>query len=146
MPVAGGGIQAANFVYNIAPKDGTVILGALWETIIAPVLDNPNSNFDTSKFNWIGSLNQEEAICGAWHTGRPFAAPPGIHPDRLSALHTTFDAGISDPEFIAVLAKARRPFSPVSGTDIQAAGQVFSVRAQLMSRLKDVSKYKGDSK
>src|ERR1044071_1318610 len=32
-----GGLQAANFAYSIAPKDGSVILAALRETIIEPI-------------------------------------------------------------------------------------------------------------
>jgi tripartite-type tricarboxylate transporter receptor subunit TctC len=54
MPGAGG-IKAANRIYNIAPKDGTV-LGMLLRDTAANQLVNPKKiKFDVSKFNWLSS-------------------------------------------------------------------------------------------
>jgi tripartite-type tricarboxylate transporter receptor subunit TctC len=262
-----GGLQAASFLYGLAPKDGTVIGALLRETIIAPVLGNKNAGFKSSEFGWIGSLNSEEAICGAWHTarvktlndlykaelivagngpnsteyipailnntlgmkfkliqgyrdgsatdlavergevegwcgwsysslqssrpdwlrdrkinilvqagaaknqnlpnvplitdlapnaevrqmmelliapqytGRPFVAPPGIPAERLAALREAFDASTRDPEFIAVLKKGRRPFSPIGGSEIQALAQrIYMTPPHLVDRLNDLVK------
>src|SRR5262245_31863643 len=65
-----GGLQAANMLHNLVPKDGSVIAGVLRETIVAPILGMANADFKPSEFGWIGSLNSEEAICGAWHTAK----------------------------------------------------------------------------
>lgn len=52
MPGAGG-LNAANHVYNIAPKDGTA-LGVLLSTVPVQGLMDPAARFDVNKFQWIG--------------------------------------------------------------------------------------------
>ena len=48
------GMVAANHVYNVAPKDGTVILGAHSSLALAQITDVPNRQYDAQKFNFIG--------------------------------------------------------------------------------------------
>jgi len=51
-----GGVAAANYLYNVARKDGSVFL-----VTIAPFtnqyIGRRNVKFDTAKFYWLGSLN-----------------------------------------------------------------------------------------
>jgi tripartite-type tricarboxylate transporter receptor subunit TctC len=64
--VGAGGLKALNYVYSVAPKDGTVI-GMLNPTnTIEPLIDPKRSNFDPRKFNWLGSLNTEVSTCAFW--------------------------------------------------------------------------------
>ncbi len=67
MPGAGS-MRLANWLYTVAPKDGTafgtVARGVAFDTL----LGNPGANFDATKFNWIGSANDEVSVCVAWHT------------------------------------------------------------------------------
>jgi tripartite-type tricarboxylate transporter receptor subunit TctC len=53
--VGGGGMVAANHLYNVAPRDGTVFGTLNRPTPFAPLLDMPNVKFDARKFNWLGS-------------------------------------------------------------------------------------------
>ena len=46
---------------------------------------------------------------------RPFAAPPGIPPDRAAALIAAFEATTKDPGFLAETAKHQMEVAPVSG-------------------------------
>jgi tripartite-type tricarboxylate transporter receptor subunit TctC len=46
---------------------------------------------------------------------RPFAAPPGIPPDRAAALIAAFEATTKDPDFLAETAKHQMEVAPVSG-------------------------------
>ena len=66
MPGAGG-LVATNRIYAIAPKDGTEFGTAHRGIPIMPLLGQAD-NFDASKFIWIGSMNQEVAVCYSWHT------------------------------------------------------------------------------
>jgi tripartite-type tricarboxylate transporter receptor subunit TctC len=68
MPGAGG-IIAANHIYNIAPKDGTVI-GALHQnTALAQVTGTPNVEYDARKLNWIGRMSSSGLdVHHTWHT------------------------------------------------------------------------------
>ena len=61
-----GGLRLANWLYNVAPKDGTVI-GTFGRGIpFDPILAGRAAQFDANKFNWIGSMNDEVSICVAW--------------------------------------------------------------------------------
>lgn len=53
------GARAANHVYNIAPRDGTVIATVQRATLIEPVFGNDKIKIDARKFSWLGSLTTE---------------------------------------------------------------------------------------
>jgi tripartite-type tricarboxylate transporter receptor subunit TctC len=58
----GGSLKAANYVYSIAPKDGT-ILGYVTQNIgIEEALGTPGVEYVTSKYNWIGRLSSTANI------------------------------------------------------------------------------------
>jgi tripartite-type tricarboxylate transporter receptor subunit TctC len=63
----GGGIRLANFLYNVAPKDGSTFGTFNRGTGFDPLLGNKGAQFDATRFNWIGSANNEVSVCVAWH-------------------------------------------------------------------------------
>ena len=65
-----GGIPAANNVYNVQPQDGTVIAGVQRSTLFSQILGEPGPQYDITKFNWLGSLNNESGIIFTWHTSK----------------------------------------------------------------------------
>lgn len=68
MPGAGS-IKAANYLYEIAAKDGTVIGMTGRGTPMTPLLGGRGASFkDNTSFSWIGSMNNEVSICVSWHT------------------------------------------------------------------------------
>jgi tripartite-type tricarboxylate transporter receptor subunit TctC len=71
MPGAGS-LRAANFIYNLAPKDGTELGAWAASTAMEPLLGNELAKFDAAKFSWIGSMNQDISFCGVWQ--KPGAA------------------------------------------------------------------------
>ena len=65
MPGAGS-LTAANYLYNVAPKDGTV-MGLLQRGVFSAKFTNPQGvRFDLNKFNWIGNLSAETGVVIAW--------------------------------------------------------------------------------
>ncbi len=58
----GGGLRAANYMYNIAPRDGTAIAGThnavLTMSLIAPDL----AQFQERHFSWIGSVTKDPYV------------------------------------------------------------------------------------
>ena len=67
MPGAGG-TRAANFIYSIAPKDGTTI-GMVQNTVpLESLYGNKQATFDAKKFSWLGSPNEEVAVLLVWHS------------------------------------------------------------------------------
>jgi tripartite-type tricarboxylate transporter receptor subunit TctC len=67
MPGAGG-LRATNYLYSVAPKDGSVIALIHSSVPYAPVYGLSAAKFDPRKFNWIGSINATSGICVAWST------------------------------------------------------------------------------
>jgi tripartite-type tricarboxylate transporter receptor subunit TctC len=66
----GGGLVAANNVYNVAPKDGTV-MGQVQRLVpFIQIMGEPGPQFETAKFNWLGSLASEATVCVSWHTSK----------------------------------------------------------------------------
>jgi tripartite-type tricarboxylate transporter receptor subunit TctC len=65
MPTAGG-LNAANTIYNLSPKDGTTIAMFASSNALEPLLGNTLAKFELSKFTWLGNINKDAASCGAW--------------------------------------------------------------------------------
>ena len=67
MPGAGS-LKVANYIYNVAPKDGTVIAtfarGLPMERLLGRTA---GQQFDATKFTWIGSITDEPSVCAFWH-------------------------------------------------------------------------------
>jgi tripartite-type tricarboxylate transporter receptor subunit TctC len=64
----GGGMRLANYLSNVAAKDGTAFAIFNRGTAFDPLLGNKSAQFDATKLNWIGSTNDEVSICATWHT------------------------------------------------------------------------------
>jgi hypothetical protein len=52
--------------------------------------------------------------------GRPFAAPPKVPTERVTALRRAFDQTMRDPEFLAEADKSKLEIAPVDGEALQA--------------------------
>jgi tripartite-type tricarboxylate transporter receptor subunit TctC len=63
-----GSLRLANWLYNAAPKDGTVLgMTSRAAPFAALIGTQGGTNFDPTQFNWIGSANNEVSTCVAWH-------------------------------------------------------------------------------
>ena len=63
MPGAASNVAAAN-VYNIAPKDGTVIGAIFMGAVVDPLFgDIKRRTHDTQKFQYIGNANADAYVC-----------------------------------------------------------------------------------
>ena len=68
MPGAGG-VKAMNYLYNVARKDGTVIGTFARGLAIEPLLGHAQgTQFQATKFSWIGSVSNEVSVCAFWAT------------------------------------------------------------------------------
>jgi tripartite-type tricarboxylate transporter receptor subunit TctC len=64
----GGGITAANYMFNVAPKDGSMIAMIGRNLPNQAVLKLETVKFDPAKFNWIGSPEYVNRVCVAMDT------------------------------------------------------------------------------
>ena len=62
-----GGVVAANYLYNVAPKDGTAI-GLPLAPIVLAQYTGANVQYDASKFLWIGQMADITRMFAVWET------------------------------------------------------------------------------
>jgi tripartite-type tricarboxylate transporter receptor subunit TctC len=62
-----GHLQATNYVYGQAPKDGTTIAALLPAFVGYQVLDGKGAQYDVRNFNFLGSSDVENANLYTWH-------------------------------------------------------------------------------
>ena len=61
MPGAGG-LRATNYLYSVAPKDGSVIATFSRSIPILPLLAPP-ATFDATRLSWLGSMSGDTSVC-----------------------------------------------------------------------------------
>lgn len=62
-----GSIKATNYLYNVAPKDGSYFAAVFNNVILPPIVGHRPVKFDLAKLNWIGSIGKQQNICVTWH-------------------------------------------------------------------------------
>jgi tripartite-type tricarboxylate transporter receptor subunit TctC len=62
-----GGVVFANYLYNVAPRDGTVI-GIPLAPIVLAQYTGANVQYDASKFLWIGQMADITRLFAVWET------------------------------------------------------------------------------
>jgi tripartite-type tricarboxylate transporter receptor subunit TctC len=65
MPGAGSRV-AGNWLYNVAPKDGTAIGTLVQSSAIDQALQEPGIRFEAARFNWIGNPTVDNLVTIAW--------------------------------------------------------------------------------
>ena len=111
----GGGLQAVQYLYNVATGDGTVFGTNPAGPLREPFIGSRKVNYDLRKFHWIGSLGAEVTTCvvmaSSKATGLDFAMTNEV---TLSSTGPTSNANIIPMlvnEFVGTKMK------PISGYD-----------------------------
>jgi tripartite-type tricarboxylate transporter receptor subunit TctC len=101
-----GSLRAANYLYSVAPKDGSVIATFSRALPLAPLLGR--AQYDSRHFTRLGSVSRDVVVCFTWHTSpvktwsdllsKPSALGgdgPGAEPDIYALLYKNlFDAKV----------------------------------------------------
>ena len=94
-----GSLRAANYLYNAAAKDGSVIGMFSRGMAMEPLIGTSHTQFDSRKFTWLGSGTNEVSTCVTW---RDSAVKTWA-----DALTTPFTVGgegsASDPDIFATV-------------------------------------------
>jgi tripartite-type tricarboxylate transporter receptor subunit TctC len=65
-----GGLKMLDYLYRIAPKDGSV-MGTVGRGLpFEPFLGKNEVRYDPLAFTWIGSMNRESTLAMSWHTSK----------------------------------------------------------------------------
>lgn len=63
-----GSRRAVQFLYNVAPKDATVMATVDQSIPLAQAMGDPSIKFDVNKFHWIGNPNADNNVISVWNT------------------------------------------------------------------------------
>src|SRR5262249_62372770 len=59
-----GSLKAVNYLYNVAPRDGTAFAGFAPGVVVEPLLGrSEGTQFDAPSFTWLGSISHEVSVC-----------------------------------------------------------------------------------
>jgi tripartite-type tricarboxylate transporter receptor subunit TctC len=96
-----GSLNAANNIYNVAPKDGTVFGTFGRGLAMEPLIGTARVQYDATKFTWLGSGANEISLCATWHT-----SPIKTWQDALKMNFAVGGEGAgSDPDTYAALVR-----------------------------------------
>jgi tripartite-type tricarboxylate transporter receptor subunit TctC len=129
----GGGIKAANFVANVAPKDGTILTIASQGLAVDQALGlSKGLEADLRDFNWIGNMSSHNQVTVVWHTSKTQSWDDALK--RETILGTT-GAGSISQQVPAVYnnilgAKFKLVVGYPGGTDVNLAMERGEVEAR----------------
>jgi tripartite-type tricarboxylate transporter receptor subunit TctC len=122
MPGAGG-FTAANYIYNIAPKDGTALGLIQSATALAQMTGMPGARFDATKITWLGTTTTEIHICAAYNSPNlKVHSVKDLYTNELT-VGTTGAGSASDLEPKALNALLGLKFKTIAG--YQSSGETF---------------------
>jgi tripartite-type tricarboxylate transporter receptor subunit TctC len=98
MPGAGS-LKALNYLYAVAPKDGTAIGIFGRGMAMEPLIGAGDAKFDARKFTWLGSGGDQVSVCATWQGSKV-----RTWNDALSNPFTVAGEGSgSDPDIFSML-------------------------------------------
>jgi tripartite-type tricarboxylate transporter receptor subunit TctC len=65
-----GSFRAANYIYTVAPKDGTVMAIIARDAPLGPLTGAPGAQFDATKMSWLGTPTTETNVCIAYKNAK----------------------------------------------------------------------------
>lgn len=109
-----GGIQAVQFSYNVAAKDGTAIGTTNAGPIVEPLMGGAFvGNYDLTRFRWIGSLLKGDTVCAVWHGSKTKSLDDARRQEVVMASTGATSAPMRSALLMNALIGTR--FKPISG-------------------------------
>ena len=108
-----GHLQATNYVYSQAARDGTYIGSVFPGAIMAPLLESVKPRFDPRKFQYLGTAEAGARICAMFHTSKIKTYEDAIR--TKSILGASQSGGSSRDYTLMANALTKTQFQMVSG-------------------------------
>jgi tripartite-type tricarboxylate transporter receptor subunit TctC len=90
-----GSVRASNYVYSVAPKDGTVIAAVNQNMPMYQMLGGAGAQFNAAQINWLGSMAYSNGTLYTWHqSGIKTLADAKAREVLLGGVGTTSDSYI----------------------------------------------------
>jgi tripartite-type tricarboxylate transporter receptor subunit TctC len=140
MPGAGG-LRGANYIYNVAPRDGTV-MGVASQTIaVGQVLGTtPGLQYDARKFSWVGRINSNVEVEHSWSQSGVRIIEDAKHREVVVAGTGPTSSSVVFPRLMNELIGTR--FKVVQGFQGPASAQLALERGEVEAIVKPWSSIK----
>src|SRR5262249_10874374 len=113
-----GSVRAANYVYAVAPKDGTVVAAVNQNIPMYQLLGGAGAQFEAAKLQWLGSMANSNGIIYTWHTsGIKTIADAKETEVPLGAVGTQSDAYIFPTVVHSLVGTRFQPLPRYAGPD-----------------------------
>jgi tripartite-type tricarboxylate transporter receptor subunit TctC len=127
-----GSVRAANYVYGVAPKDGTVIAAVNQNIPMYQLLGGAGAQFEAQKMQWLGSMGYSNGLVYTWHTSGIKTIEDAKKIEvPLGAVGTASDSYIF-PTIINALTGTR--FKPIPGYTGTGQINIAIERGEVMGR------------
>src|SRR5215813_11321872 len=127
-----GSVRASNYVYAVAPKDGTVIAAVNQNMPMYQLLGGAGAQFETAKLVWLGSMANSNGVVYTWHSsGVRTIADAKTQLVPLGAVGTASDSYIF-PTVVNALAGTK--FKPIPGYSGTGQINIAIERGEVMGR------------
>jgi tripartite-type tricarboxylate transporter receptor subunit TctC len=94
------GLRLANWLYQAAPRDGSVIGATSRNIAFEPLIGNKAAQYDSRQFTWLGSANDEVSVCAAWHTSGVSTIKDALNKELVIGSSGTADDTYQYPRLI----------------------------------------------
>jgi tripartite-type tricarboxylate transporter receptor subunit TctC len=112
-----GSVRAANYVYGVGPKDGTVIAAVNQNIPMYQLLGGAGAQFEAAKLQWLGSMANSNGVLYTWYTsGIKTIADAKVQEVPLGAVGTASDSYIFPTVVNAVAGTKFKPIPGYAGT------------------------------
>ena len=88
----GGGVIASNYLYNVAPQDGTTLAIITSSFVNEQIFDNPQIRYDARKFGAIGRLLDTTSVLFFWHASPIKTIDDMLHKPSTIAISSVNEA------------------------------------------------------
>jgi tripartite-type tricarboxylate transporter receptor subunit TctC len=127
-----GSVRAANYVYAVAPKDGTAIAAVNQNMPMYQLLGGAGAQFEAEKLQWLGSMANSNGVIYTWHTSGIKTIDDAKQREvPLGAVGTASDSYIF-PTTVNALAGTR--FKPIPGYTGTGQINLAIERGEVMGR------------
>jgi tripartite-type tricarboxylate transporter receptor subunit TctC len=98
-----GSLRAANYLFGIAPKDGTEF-GIIGPSVpFGPLFSRDGVSFEATKFNWLGSLDRWTSIALVWHTAKAQTLDAALRTEVVAGATGAGDMTVTFPRLTNAL-------------------------------------------
>jgi tripartite-type tricarboxylate transporter receptor subunit TctC len=121
-------VRAAEYVYNVAPRDGTA-LGFVQPTVVLNKVLDPNAKYEPRRLTWIGRLQRMIFVGVGWHDAPARSVEEAKTNEIIMAGNAATGAGVTVPWALNALIGTR--FKVIRGYESAAANLLALQRGEV---------------